>query len=70
MQISYQNLWFSNGFVYIKKIYWALWSLIVFDPDDNPIQNDIDVVFEREKTVLSHFVFFFDNSEIPAIPWT
>ena len=26
--------------------------------------------FEREKNCIAHFVFFPDNSEIPATPWT
>ena len=47
----------------------------MFDPDDDPTRNDVawflmgDFLRER-KTVLPHFVFFLDNSEIPATSWT
>ena len=91
-----------------------MWSLVVFDLDYDPIQNNIVTVFNERffevqsmewrfgflahfvaycescahdrktvileikvssyfcerKTVLPHFVFFPENSEIPATPWT
>ena len=50
----------------------------MFDPVDDPAQNNVawflmgtfcSLIFLRErKTVLPHFVFFPDNSEILATP--
>ena len=56
---------------------WALWSLVVFDPEYNPIRNKFATVFNgrfsealsMEQRLELHLVFFPVNSKILAILW-
>ena len=68
------------------EICWVLWSLVVFDPNDDLTRNNVAwflmgyfmrltvfvvVVFEREKNYTAVLVLFSpDNSEIPVTLWT
>ena len=68
------------------EICWVLWSLVVFDPNDDLTRNNVAwflmgyflrltvfvvVVFEREKSYTAVLVLFSpDNSEIPVTLWT
>ena len=46
------------------EICWALWSLVVFDPNDDQTRNNVGELYCRT------LYFFPDISQIPATPWT
>ena len=48
------------------EIYWVLWSLVVFDPNDNLTRNNVAQFFNENSTV--YCLFPIEDTKLKYIP--